>query len=386
MKGLVSIPEEDAGREAGAKRTGVSRRALLTFAAGAVGNTFFPKAATNERPPEGVLSAEEVAATIERVTGMPFSEFSKRFDGRVRIASPRGGTYILRIHQMHQPAQDAGRKISGQSEVVAAQRTTEKLLEAVIRANKLDGIFAEGFAEKDAAQRYRDAVRSLEGQLAELEKRSIGTTADAEKAYAGFERVYTASLNNPIFFHYTMRDIRALAHTLRNRFAALVPKSAEERAWLATFDLKLGAYGAERADLEIPDPYTEGADLKLFMDGKLKHIYPMEDRAANARAIKQAQGYRQARKDLGAGRIRREELEPYWREYREAAFTQRERIAFEKVGEWDRERARAGKRPENIVLFFGGDQDFTDTVRQQNKTAGHTERGLIELWAKRPLP
>src|SRR3989344_364610 len=147
----VSIPEEDIRRKAKEDTADVSRRALLKFAAGAPFNTLPPKAEPDGQPPaETTPSPEETIATIERLTGMPFAEFSKNFDARIRVPSPRGGTYVIHIRQMHQPAKDIERKISGQQEVLAAQRATEKLIESVVSANKLDGIFAEGFVEKDA--------------------------------------------------------------------------------------------------------------------------------------------------------------------------------------------------------------------------------------------
>ncbi|MEK7480099.1 MAG: hypothetical protein AAB665_02300 [Patescibacteria group bacterium] len=383
MKESVSIPEEDVRRKAKEDTADVSRRTLLKFAAGAAINTLLPKAAMDSRThAEAVLSPEETIATTERLTGMPYAEFSEHFDARVRVPSPRGGPYVIHIRQMHQPAQDPERKIQGQSDVVARQRETENLIESVVRANKLDGIFSEGFVEKDAALRYRDEVRLLRGQLAGFEKRSIRTTDDAENVYAEFERAYKASLNNPIFYHYTMRDLRTLAHTLRKRCAALAPQSAAERTRLAAFDSKLGAYGVERTDLEIPEPYTAGADFKLLMDGKLKNIYSTEDRAANERAVKATRAYSQALKDFAGGRIRREEIDTYDHAYKKS-LEERERILFGRVEEHARERAAAGKPAENIAILFGGRHDFTDMVREQNQTRGRAGRGLIELWPKK---
>jgi len=380
----VSIPEEDIRRTAKEDTVDVKRRTLLKFAAGAAFNTLLPKAVTDGQvSTEAVSSPEETIATIERLTGMPYAEFSKNFDARIRVPSPRGGTYVIHIRQMHQHARDPKNQVLGQSDVVARQQETEKLIEAVVRANKLDGIFAEGFAEKNAAQRYRDDIRQLQGQVAGLEKRSIRTTGDAEKAYAEFGGAYDASLKNRTLYHYTMGDIRTLARTLRKRFAALAPQSPAERARLAELDSRLGAYGAERADLEIPDPYTEGAELKLFMDGKLKHIYPTEERAANERAIEATLAYKEALKNFAGGRIRAEERDRYERIYRRDALEERERILFGKVEEHARERTVAGKPPENIAILFGGRHDFTDMVREQNKTPDRPGRGFIELWPKK---
>ena len=123
MKESVSIPEEDVRRKAKEDTADVSRRTLLKFAAGAAINTLLPKAAMDSRThAEAVLSPEETIATTERLTGMPYAEFSEHFDARVRVPSPRGGPYVIHIRQMHQPAQDPERKIQGQSDVVARQR------------------------------------------------------------------------------------------------------------------------------------------------------------------------------------------------------------------------------------------------------------------------
>src|SRR3989344_5375814 len=380
----VSIPEEDIRRKAKEDTADVSRRALLKFAAGAALNTLLPKAVTDGQPPaETTPSPEETIATIERLTGMPFAEFSKNFDARIRVPSPRGGTYVIHIRQMHQHARDPKKQVLGQSDVAARQRETEKLIASVVSANKLDGIFAEGYVDTSTPQHYKDGVRQLQGQVAGLGQRGIRTVGDAEKAYAEFKQAYDVSVSRRILYHYTMGDIRTLARTLRDRFAALAPQSPAERARLAELDSRLGAYGAERVDLEIPDPYTEGAELKLFMDGKLKHIYPTEERAANERAIEATLAYKEALKNFAGGRIRAEERDRYERIYRRDALEERERILFGKVEEHARERTVAGKPPENIAILFGGRHDFTDMVREQNKTPDRPGRGFIELWPKK---
>ena len=151
MKESVSIPEEDVRRKAKEDTADVSRRTLL-FAAGAAINTLLPKAAMDSRThAEAVLSPEETIATTERLTGMPYAEFSEHFDARVRGPVPaRRSLMSFTYARCISPAQDPERKIQGQSDVVARQRETENLIESVVRANKLDGIFSEGFVEKDA--------------------------------------------------------------------------------------------------------------------------------------------------------------------------------------------------------------------------------------------
>lgn len=136
------------------KRGKISRRAFVFGSAAAAlapstaGMRNKGEAAEGRRLDEGKL--------VKELTGMDAAEFSKRFTMKVKIPAPPGGRYVIHIRMMHHRISGVEAARDSEAEVRSSQRAIEPLVEAVVRANKLDGVFAEGWTSEEQPARYRD--------------------------------------------------------------------------------------------------------------------------------------------------------------------------------------------------------------------------------------
>ena len=228
---------------------------------------------------------------LESITGETFAELSKKFEVQMLVEPDASEKYVIHIGQTHQHPGNAIFKSMTQNEVVKKQKAIEDLIQKIIKANGLDGIFVEAVGNDTSQIEERAYIREAIKEIDAVYNQEIHTSANLLAAYNVYEK-YQQNVRHPKVYHYLGSKLSALREKIliAVKDDKIVTNSSSEHEKLLLeiisngLDLdknltELAMFG-EQSDL-----YTVGIGFKLLMEDKIKYIYPAESADLNRKAF-----------------------------------------------------------------------------------------------------
>lgn len=386
------------------------------------------------------LSAEQTQ-TIEKLTGLPYAEIGRKFRVEFQVEPDQHGKYFIHFGQEHQHS-DPKQRAENQDQLISVQQEIEGILLPTIEANNLTCVFTEGVTDEQFNHDLRDKLQKGRIFIEESMKKPINTPMELTSQVVAFRNYYN-EINNPYVFHYLGTGLDELREKMIKDIESGSVKSDNlvEGSLIEMSEGLLRDSGAslkQNTEGERPNPYTMGAAFKIFMEGRVPTVCPVEGAIGiETRQVGKALEFMDTEYMILAAKISAEkmEIDPDFKRSVEIAnaleaekkhnWTNEERIRYERAAQNIRdlidkderlkpkkqsierlkerhfelktiEREREGIRmasahngngsnPVNIAFMYGVSHDFTNALNEYNNNnlPGDIDRGLIKLSPKK---